>query len=46
MSSLIEAMKTCQRLLKGANDKAKHYKTVVAQLEEEVKTLRDARVCK
>jgi hypothetical protein len=35
-------MKTCQNLWKEANDKAKNYKVVVTQLEEEVKTLRDA----
>jgi len=42
MSPLIEGMRTCQSLWKGASDKAKHYKAVVAQLEEEVKTLRDS----
>ena len=42
MSPLIEGMRTCQSLWKGASDKAKHYKAVVTQLEEEVKTLRDA----
>jgi hypothetical protein len=42
MSPLIESMKTCQNLWKEANDKAKHYKAVVTQLEEEVKTLQDA----
>ena len=42
MSPLIEGMRTCQSLWKGASDKAKHYKAVVAQLEEEVKTLQDA----
>ena len=41
MSQLIEGMKTYQSLWKGASDKAKHYKAVVAQLEEEVKTLQD-----
>ena len=42
MSPLIEGMKTCQSLWKGASDKAKHYKALVAQLEEEIKTLQDA----
>ena len=42
MSPLIEGMRTCQSLWKGASDKAKHYKAVVTQLEEEVKTLWDA----
>jgi len=42
MSQLIEGMKTYQSLWKGASDKAKHYKAVVIELEEEVKTLRDA----
>ena len=42
MSPLIEGMRTCQSLWKGASDKAKHYKAVVAQLEEEVKTLQDS----
>jgi len=42
MSQLIEGMKTYQSLWKGASDKAKQYKAVVAQLEEEVKTLWDA----
>ena len=42
MSPLIEGMKTYQSLWKGDSDKAKHYKAVVAQLEEVVKTLRDA----
>jgi uncharacterized protein (UPF0335 family) len=42
MSPLIESMKTCQSLWKDASDKAKRYKAVVSQLEEELKTLRDA----
>ena len=42
MSPLIEGMRTYQSLWKGASDKAKHYKAVVAQLEEEVKTLQDS----
>ena len=42
MSPLVEGLKACQSSWKGASDRAKHYKAVVAQLEEEVKTLRDA----
>ena len=42
MSPLIEGLKAYQSSWKGASDWAKHYKAVVAQLEEEVKTLRDA----
>ena len=42
MGPLIECLKACQSSWKGASDKAKHYKAVVDQLEEEVKTLRDA----
>ena len=42
MSPMIESMKTYQRLWRDASDKAKHYKVVVSQLEEEVKTLWDA----
>ena len=42
MSPLIEGMRTCQSLWKGASDKAKHYKVVVTRHEEDVKTLWDA----
>jgi hypothetical protein len=42
MSPLIESLKICQSSWRGASDMAKHYKAVVAQLEEEVKTLWDA----
>ena len=42
MIPLIDGMKTCQTLSKEASDKAKHYKAVVTQLEEVVKTLRDS----
>jgi hypothetical protein len=44
MGPLIESMKTCHSFWKGASDRAKHYKAVVTQLQEEVKTLRDANV--
>ena len=42
MSPLIEGMRTYRSLWKGASDKAKHYKAVVTQLEEVVKTLQDS----
>jgi hypothetical protein len=42
MISLIESLKTCHGLWKGASDQVKHYKVAVSQLEEEVKVLRDA----
>ena len=42
MCPLIESLKTYQSSWRGASYKGKHYKAVVAQLEEEVKTLRDA----
>jgi hypothetical protein len=42
MLPLIEDLKSCHKLWKGAIEQARRYREATMQLEEEVKALRDA----